>query len=148
MKTNVTLSLDSEPVELMRLQGINISGTVNEFLEQYLQTQNKSSTSKELTKEIEQKQLEAERINKVVSILSVKVKKQLAKESVVVDKRAANMKVEEMILVEKYKLEEQDKVIEFVKNMTDKQKEEFKAGRKENKWGGMTDYARDKLKRK
>ncbi|KKM76407.1 hypothetical protein LCGC14_1380500, partial [marine sediment metagenome] len=88
MRTNVTLSLESEPVELMRLKGINISGTVNEFLQQYLQTENRSSTSNELKKEIELKQLEAERIKKVVSILHVKVEKQMAKEAVIADNTA------------------------------------------------------------
>ena len=146
MRTNVTLSLESEPVELMRLKGINISGTVNEFLQQYLQTENRSSTSSELKKEIELKQIEAERIRKVVSILHVKVEKQMAKEAIVVDKIAVKER-EEKVLANKKAMEEQhNKIMKFVQDMTDKQREEFKAGRKLNKWDGVTEYARIKLK--
>lgn len=77
-KAHKTISLDSHLVDLIKIRDIEVSPIINEFLKKYLQIgEKKTSDLENLSKEIEEKEIElkALKINK-----SMLVKKKLEEE--------------------------------------------------------------------
>ena len=146
MKRNITISIDDEIVNYLRISGENISGLINNILGNYIQTdkapkKTKEDLSKAFTelslKEIEL-QSEKNRLIKEQELLSVE--------------ESEKYKLQEMEKESKEQMERNkkiddhyQKIRDFFDTWTDEDKAEYLEGLKTEKWKNTPTYARFKL---